>query len=167
RRRAASERVMVLGGGAAAGAFATGGAGSVARDFGRAARLTERALASEDCGADALAEVCDGGGARVARALGLAEFMRPSAAGAPHAVNETLNALAAALAGLDERVRREFFQGRLSAGALRRLLARTARLYPRIFARVREHFGARGALCWLAGVAEAAWKERGRMKGEV
>ncbi len=167
RRRAATERVMVLGGGAAAGAFARGGAGSVARDFGRAARLTERALASEDCGADALAEVCDGGGARVARALGLAEFMRPPEAGAPHAVNETLNALAAALAGLDERVRREFFQGRLSAGALRRLLARTARLYPRIFARVREHFGAGGALCWLAGVAEAAWKERGKLKDEV
>ena len=49
-----------------------------------------------------------------------------------------------------------------AAAEVRRLLARTARLYPRIFARVREHFGARGTLCWLAGLAEAAWKERKR-----
>jgi lycopene cyclase CruA len=164
RRRTASERVLLLGCGApASGAF---GARPVACDLRRAARMTERALASGACEADALAEICGGGGTRVARALGVAEFMRPAAKGAPHAVNETLNALAAALGGLDERVRREFFQGRLSAGALRRLLARTARLYPRIFARVREHFGARGTLCWLAGVAEAAWKERGKAKGE-
>ena len=97
----------------------------------------------------------------MAAALGLAEFMRPAAKGAPHAVNETLNALAAALGGLDEGERREVFRGRMTTGALRRLLARTARLYPRIFARVREHFGARGTLCWLAGLAEAAWKEKG------
>jgi lycopene cyclase CruA len=167
RRRTASERVMLLNcGAAAAGAFAARGAASVACELRRAARLTDRALASGACEADTLSEICDGGGAGVARALGMAEFMRPAAAGAPHAVNETLNALTAALGGLDERVRREFFQGRMSAGALRRLFARTARLYPRIFARVREHFGARGTLCWLAGVAEAAWKERGKSKGE-
>jgi hypothetical protein len=75
-------------------------------------------------------------------------------------VNETLNALLAALGDLDERVRREVFQGRLSFAALRALFARTARLYPRIFARVRERFGARGTLVWLAGVAEALWSER-------
>jgi hypothetical protein len=46
---------------------------------------------------------------------------------------------------LEEGERRELFRGRMTTGALRRLLARTARLYPRIFARVREHFGARGA----------------------
>jgi lycopene cyclase CruA len=164
RRRAASERVMLLG--AAAGAFAARGADACASDLRRAARLTERALASGACDADTLAEICEGGGARVARALGLAEFMRPARGGAPHAVNETLNALTAALGGMEERVRREVFQGRLSAGALRRLLARTARLYPRIFARAREHFGARGTLRWVAGVAEAAWSERRKVKDE-
>ena len=75
-------------------------------------------------------------------------------------MNETLNALMSALGSLDERVRRELFQGRMTLAALRRLAARTARLYPRIFARVREHFGARGTLWWLAGVAEAVWSER-------
>jgi lycopene cyclase CruA len=170
RRRVASERVMLLGEaacGVASGALgASRGAGAAARELRRVARLTDAALASGATDADTLAEVCDGGSARVARALGLAEFMRPAAGGAPHAVNETLNALMAAMGGLDERERREVFRGHVSMGALRRLLARTARLYPRIFARVREHFGARGALCWVAGVAEAVWSDRRRMKDE-
>ncbi|MDT5268021.1 MAG: lycopene cyclase CruA [Acidobacteriota bacterium] len=167
RRRVACNRVMLVGdAGVGAGAFAPGARGACA-DVGelrRVARETEAALASGALDAGALASVYDGGSARVAAALGLAEFMRPAAKGAPHAVNETLNALAAALGGLDEGERREVFRGRMTTGALRRLLARTARLYPRIFARVREHFGARGTLCWLAGLAEAVWSERGRGK---
>jgi lycopene cyclase CruA len=162
RRRVACERVMLVGdaAGVGAGAFATRGVGAHAGDLRRVARMTHQALAADASDADTLAEICEGGAARVARAVGLAEFMRPAAGGAPHSVNETLNALMAALGGLDERVRREVFQGRMSTGALRRLFARTARLYPRIFARVREHFGARGTLWWLAGVAEAVWSER-------
>jgi lycopene cyclase CruA len=160
RRRVSSERVMVVGEAAGAGAFAARGVGGHACELRRVARLTNEALASGAADADTLAEICEGGAAHVARAVGLAEFMRPTARGASNSVNETLNALMAALAGLDERVRREVFQGRMSTGALRRLFARTARLYPRIFARVREHFGARGTLWWLAGVAEAMWSER-------
>src|SRR5207237_9189304 len=138
--------VRLRGAGAAgAGARASGGAG--ARDLRRIARLPHLALEANISDADSLAEVCDAG-PRVARAVGLAEFMRPAPKSAPWSVNETLNALMAALSGLDERVRRELLQGRMSLGALRRLLARTARLYPRIFARVREHFGARGTLWW-------------------
>jgi lycopene cyclase CruA len=170
RRRVASERVMLLGeaaSGSSGGALASArGAGAGARELRRVARLTDEALASGASDADTLASICDGGSARVVRALGLAEFMRPAAGGAPHAVNETLNALMAAMFDLDEGERREVFRGHVSAGALRRLLARTARLYPRIFARVREHFGARGALCWVAGVAEAVWSDRRRMKEE-
>ena len=164
RRRVASERVMLLGeaaAGASGGALASSrGGGAAARELRRVAEGTEAALASGASDAETLSAVCDGGSARVARALGLAEFMRPARGGAPHAVNETLNALMAAMFDLDERERREVFRGHVSAGALRRLLASTARLYPRIFARVREHFGARGALCWVAGVAEAVWNER-------
>ncbi|HEX8282093.1 MAG TPA: hypothetical protein VF588_02010 [Pyrinomonadaceae bacterium] len=161
RRRVAAERVMLLGEAASGAALAGArGAGAAARELRRVAERTEAALSSGASDAETLAAVCDGGSARVARALGLAEFMRPSAAGAPHAVNETLNALMAAMFDLDEHERREVFRGHVSTGALRRLLARTARLYPRIFARVREHFGARGALCWVAGVAEAVWSER-------
>ncbi len=164
RRRVACERVMLLGdAGVGAGAFAPGGRGACAGvgELRRLARETDAALSSGALDAAALTGVCGGGSARVAAALGLAEFMRPAAKCAPHAVNETLNALAAALGGMEEGERREVFRGRMTTGALRRLLARTARLYPRIFARVREHFGARGTLWWLAGLAEAAWKERG------
>jgi lycopene cyclase CruA len=168
RRRAACDRVMLLGdAGPGAGAFAPGARGACA-DAGELRRLagrTDAALSSGALDAGALSEVCEKGSARVAAALGLAEFMRPAAKCAPHAVNETLNALAAALGGLEEGERREVFRGRMTTGALGRLLARTARLYPRIFARVREHFGARGTLCWLAGVAEAAWKERTKDRG--
>jgi lycopene cyclase CruA len=163
RRRVACDRVLLVGdAGSGAVAFAPGARGACAEagELRRVAGATEAALASGALDAGALAGVCDGGPARVAAALGLAEFMRPAAKGAPHAVNETLNALAAALGGLEEGERREVFRGRMTTGALRRLLARTARLYPRIFARVREHFGARGTLCWLAGLAEAAWKEK-------
>lgn len=154
----ADDRVMVLGeaeGGTGALAAREGGA----REIGRVARMTHLALEAGRADAETLAAVC-GRGSRVERALGLAEFMRPAPKSAPSSVNETLNALMAALAGLDERVRRELFQGRMTLSALGRLLARTIRLYPRVFSRVREHFGARGALWWLAGVAEAVWSER-------
>lgn len=163
RATLSAERVMLAGEAAAgAGALASRGFGSHVRGLRRAARLTHLALEADISDADSLGRIARGGAgaARVTQAVGLAEFMRPASKGEPSAVNETLNALTAALDGLDERVRRELFQGRLSFAALRALFARTVRLYPRIFARVRERFGARGTLLWLAGVAEALWSER-------
>jgi lycopene cyclase CruA len=160
KRRTASERVLLLGDAAGgSSAIAPRGVGAVARELKRVAHLLRLALEANITDADSLAAVGDGGPS-VANAVGLSEFMRPAPKAAPSSVNETLNAFVAALAGLDERVRRELFEGRLTAGALRRLVARTVRLYPRIFARVRERFGARGTLWWLAGVGEAAWSER-------
>ena len=165
RRRAplSAERVMLLGEAAeASGALASRGFGAHVRGLKRTARLTHLALEAGISDADSLGRIARGGtsAASVTQAVGLAEFMRPTAKGEPASVNETLNALLAALGGLDERVRRELFQGRLSFASLRALFARTVRLYPRIFARVRERFGARGTLLWLAGVAEALWSER-------
>ena len=90
----------------------------------------------------------------------LAEFVRPAAKSPPPAVNETLNAVMAALHNLDERVRRQLFQDRMTFSALKSLLSHTAKLYPRIFQRVREHLGARGTFWWVAGIAEAAFSER-------
>src|SRR5205085_9772140 len=82
----------------------------------------------------------------------------------PSSVNETLNAVMAALHSLAERVRRELFQDRMSFSALKRLLSRTVKLYPRIIERVREHFGARGTFLWLANIATAAFSERRRWR---
>jgi lycopene cyclase CruA len=171
RTALAAERVMLAGESArVAGALGSRGFGAHARGLRRAARLTHLALEAGMTDADSLAQIARGGaagGARVTQAVGLAEFMRPVAKGEPSSVNETMNALLAALGGLDERVRRELFQGRLSFATLRALLARTVRLYPRIFARVRERFGARGSLVWLAGVGEALWSERRASKAEA
>ncbi|HYH86177.1 MAG TPA: hypothetical protein VEX60_12040 [Pyrinomonadaceae bacterium] len=156
RRRTSDECVMHIGG---AGALASRNVGARLCDLGRVARLTHSALESGATGADALAKI-SGGGPRVVEAVGLTEFMRPAPRSAPQSVNETLSALVAALAGLDERVRGELLRGRVTLAALRSLLSRTAQIYPRIFARVRERFGARGAFWWLAGIAEAGWSDR-------
>jgi hypothetical protein len=94
----------------------------------------------------------------------LAEFLRPTAKSEPAAVNETLNAVMAALHSLDERVRRELFQDRMSFSALKNLLSQTARLYPRIFKRVREHLGASGTFWWFTNIAAAAFSERRRAR---
>jgi lycopene cyclase CruA len=162
RGRAAGERVILLGDAAGGdGALASQGIGAVARNLKRVARMTHLALEADIADADSLAAIADGGRS-VAGTFGLAEFMRPAPECAPSSVNETMNAFVAALAGLDERVRRELFDGRVTLAALARLVARTVRLYPRVIERVRERFGARGTLWWLAGLGEAAWGERRR-----
>ena len=161
KRRTADDRVMLLGEAAGAtGPLTFGGFGAHARGLKRVTHLTHLALEADLLDADSLAEVSAGEPRVAARAASLAEFMRPTPKGSPSAVNETLNAAMAALHHLDEHVRRELFQDRLSFAALRSLLARTARLYPRIFGRVREHLGARGTISWLAEVAGAVWNER-------
>lgn len=167
RARGMEDRVMVLDGGAGSNPFATGGAGARLRDLRRLTHLTHLALEADALDSDSLAQVASGGPGGVARASSFADFLRPSERGAPSAVNETLNAVMAALHTLDERVRRELFQDRLSLGALRSLLSNTAKLYPRIFARVREHLGARGTLWWMAGVAEGVLRERRGRAAEV
>ena len=160
RRPTADERVVLLGDAAGgASVFGSRTFGAALKDLRRVAHLTHLALEADLTDAPALAQISDGG-PRVAEAVALAEFMRPAPRSAPSSVNETLNAIVAAVGGLDERVRRELFQGRISLTALRSLLSRTAQVYPRIFARVREHFGARGTFWWLAGIADAMWSER-------
>jgi lycopene cyclase CruA len=160
RRVTATDRILTLGEGfGAAGALSFCGFGPHVRDLRRLTRLTEQALKAETTDAAALASIA-AREPRVAPAAALAELMRPSARSKPQAVNETMNAVTAALHLLDEGVRRELFQDRLSFASLRGLLGKTARVYPGIFARVREQLGARGTLCWLADIFEALRSER-------
>ncbi|HYN84525.1 MAG TPA: hypothetical protein VER32_04685 [Pyrinomonadaceae bacterium] len=167
RARTSDDRVMVLDAGGGTNPLGLGGAGARLRDLHRLTHLAHLALEADALDADSLAQVASGGPGGVARAASFADFLRPTERGAPSAVNETLNAVMAALHTLDERVRRELFQDRLSLVALRSLLSNTAKLYPRIFARVREHLGARGTLWWLAGVAEGVLRERRGRAAEV
>ena len=160
QKRAADDRVMLLGGGAGLGnPLAFKGPGEQLRSLRRVAHLTHLALEADLLDGNALAEVCSGE-TRAASAASLAEFLRPTPRSAPSSVNETLNAVMAALHYLDERVRRELFLDRMSLTTLKKIFGHTARLYPRIFARVREHMGARGTFWWLAGLVEGAVRER-------
>jgi lycopene cyclase CruA len=156
----AEDRVLIASDGSArANPFAH--AGAALRELRKSTHLTELALAADLLDAASLSEIA-AESPRAAHAALLAEFLRPTASAddEPATVNETLNAVMAALHELDERVRRELFQDRLSFGALRSLLSRTVQLYPRILQRVREHLGARGTFLWLAHAAGVALSER-------
>ncbi|MFL6227950.1 MAG: hypothetical protein ACJ741_04125 [Pyrinomonadaceae bacterium] len=158
----ATDRVMLAAGGAGrAHPFALSDPGARLRDLRRSTHLVNLALAADLLDAGALSEI-SAAQPRASHAPHLAEFLRPPARAAaePATVNETLNAVMAALHGMDDRVRRELFQDRLSVGALKSLLSRTVRLYPRILQRIAAHLGARGTFLWLAHATEAALKER-------
>jgi lycopene cyclase CruA len=160
RRRTAEDRVMLIGNATGlTGPLTFSGFGAHARHLRRLTHLTELALAADLLDARALSEI-NAPAPRVAQMSGFAEFLRPAPQSEAANVNETMNAVMAALHDLDVRVRRELFQDRMSLGALKSLLSRTAKLYPRIFQRVREHLGARGTFWWLANVAETAVSER-------
>jgi lycopene cyclase CruA len=160
RKRTSDDRVMLVGDSAGLSSPLTFcGFGSHVRNLRRLTHLTNLALEADLTDAASLSEV-SAYEPRVAQMASLAEFLRPAPKGAPGSVNETLNAVMAALHTLDERVRRELFQDRMTFGALKSLLGHTAKLYPRIFTRVREHLGARGTLWWVAGIAEAVLSER-------
>lgn len=161
RKRTAADRVLLVGDAAGLSSPITFcGFGSHVRNLRRLTEATDARLAADALDANSLTHV-NAYEARVAQMASLAEFMRPVAGSRnPAAVNETMNAVMSALHGLDERVRRELFQDRMTFNALRQLLGSTARLYPTIFRRVREHLGARGTFWWLAGIAEAVWSER-------
>lgn len=167
RARVSTDRVL-LAGGEAGRANPLAPSGAHLRELERRTRLLDLALGSDALDAHSLASVACAE-PRASHASHLAEFLRPSARAArePATVNETLNAVAAALHDLDESVRRELFQDRLSFGALRSLVSRTVRLYPRILQRVREHFGARGTFLWLAHAADAALRERRERRDDM
>ena len=160
RKRTATDRVMLIGDAAGLSSPLTFcGFGSHVRNLRRLTHLTSLALTADLLDADSLSEI-NAYEPRVAQMASLAEFLRPAAQSQPSAVNETLNAVMAALHHLDDRVRRELFQDRMTFSALKSLLGHTAKLYPRIFQRVREHLGARGTFWWAANIAEAVLNER-------
>lgn len=159
-RRTVEDRVMLIGDAVAGmSPLNLNGFGAHVRALASQTHLTDLALKADLLDASSLSEI-NARAPRVAELASFAEFLRPTPKSAPASVNETLNAVMAALHSLDEHVRHELFQDRMSFSALKRLLSRTAKLYPRIFQRVREHFGARGTFWWLANTTAAAFSER-------
>jgi lycopene cyclase CruA len=160
RERTATDRVLTLGNpGGLSSPFTFCGFGSHVKNLRLITEQTNRALDEDSLDARALGEI-NVSESRAGQMASLAEFMRPVEENYPGAVNETLNAVTAALHGLNEDVRRELFQDRISSIALKQLLTRTGKIYPRIFTRLRERLGTRGTLLWFAGIAEIIWRER-------
>jgi lycopene cyclase CruA len=166
RKRVAEDKVMLIGGAGLSSPLTFRSFGPQVRNLQRLTHLTDLALEAGLLDASSLSEI-NAYEPRVAQMSSLAEFLRPTPKSAPSAVNETLNAVMAALHGLDERVRREFFQGRITFSALKNLLSRTVQLYPRIFQRMREHLGARGTFWSLANVAEVVLHEQRRARAAL
>jgi hypothetical protein len=120
--------------------------------------LTEAALRDDSLDAAALSEI-NAYEPRVAQMASLAEFMRPTEKSKPSVVNETMNAVMAALANLDENVRRDLFKDRISFASFKTLLKKTATIHPIVFRRMFEHLGLKGSFWWLANIAESALHE--------
>lgn len=164
RRCTADDRVILIGDAAGLlNPLTFDGFGLHVRNLQCQTHLIELALKADMLDRSSLAEI-NALTPRGARLSGFAEFLRPAPKSAASNVNETLNAVMAALHSLDEGVRRELFQDRMTLSALKRLFSRTVQLYPRIFQRLREHLGARGTLWWLAGITASAFSERLRSR---
>jgi lycopene cyclase CruA len=166
QKQTAEDRVMLIGDAAGfSSPLAFCGFGSRLRNLHRLTHLTELALAADMLDQAALSEI-NAYEPRIAQMSSLTDLMRPTPKSKPSAVNETMNAVMTALHGLDERVRRELFQDRMTFAAFKSLLHRTARVYPRIFERVREHLGFKGTFWWLANIAESFLNERRAKKSK-
>ena len=101
---------------------------------------------------------------RVAQLASLAEFMRPAPHSKSFVVNETMNVVMSALSQLDARVSRELFQDRIPFASFKKVLAKTARIHPKVFRLMFEHLGATGAFWWISKIAENAIHERKNKK---
>lgn len=156
----ADDRVMLIGDSAGLSSPLTFcGFGSHVRNLQRLTHLTDLALKADMLDALALSQI-NANESRVAQMAGLAEFMRPTPKSKPSVVNETMNAVMTALHSLDESVRHELFQDRMTFSAFKEMLKQTAKVYPKIFARIREHLGAKGTFWWLLNIAGAFINER-------
>jgi lycopene cyclase CruA len=160
KKQTAGDRVMLIGDAAGCSTPLTFcGLGAFVRKLRRLTHLTHLALGADMLDASALSQI-NANDSRLAQMSNLAEFMRPMPKSKPSVVNETMNALMTVLHSLDETVRRELFQDQMTFNSFKSMLKVTAKVYPKIFARMREHLGIKGSLLWLANIAESFINER-------
>lgn len=167
QKRTATDRILLVGDAAGLSSPLTFcGFGSHVRNLRRLTTVTEQALIENAFDEKSLSQI-NAYEPRVAQMASLAEFMRPTANGKAAAVNETMNAVMAALASLDEKIRRELFQDRIAFDSFKKVLAKTARLHPAVFKKMFEHLGAKGAFWWIANIAESAVNEKKQARAQV
>ena len=159
-KKTAADRILLVGDAAGLSSPLTFcGFGSHVRNLRKLTSKAEIALRENALGEKYLSDI-NAYEPRVAQMASLAEFMRPTARGKPSVVNETMNAVMAALAALDEKIAREMFQDRISFASFKKVLVKTARIHPAVFKKMFAHLGANGAFWWIANIAEAALHEK-------
>ncbi|MEJ7861834.1 MAG: hypothetical protein WKF90_09390 [Pyrinomonadaceae bacterium] len=159
-KKTALDRVLLIGDAAGLSSPLTFcGFGSHVRNLRKLTELTEHALRENLLDEKSLSKI-NAYEPRVAQMSSLAEFMRPMEASTPPVVNETMNAVMAALQILDASVRRDLFQDKISFASFAKVLKKTARIHPKVFKLMFEHLGAKGAFWWIANIAESALHEK-------
>ncbi len=159
-KKTAADRVLLIGDAAGLSSPLTFcGFGSHVRNLRRLTDLTEIAL-SENLFTEKTLSAVNAYEPRVAQLSSLAEFMRPMPKSKSFVVNETMNAVMSALSKLDVSISRELFQDRISFDSFKKVLAKTARIHPKVFKLMLEHLGVKGAFWWIAKIAENALHER-------
>ena len=158
-KKTATERVLLIGDAAGLSSPLTFcGFGSHVRNLRRLTELTEKSLKDNVFDAETLSKI-NAYEPRVAQMASLAEFMRPVEKSKPSVVNETMNAVMAALSSLDGEISREMFQDRIRFASFKKVLLKTARIHPKVFKLMFEHLGLNGAFWWISNIAEAALNE--------
>jgi lycopene cyclase CruA len=164
QKKTAADRVLLVGDAAGLSSPLTFcGFGSHVRNLRKLTDLTERAFRENLLDEKNLSGV-NAYEPRVAQMSSLAEFMRPAAKSKPAVVNETMNAVMSALGSLDKEISREMFQDRISFASFKKVLLKTAQIHPKVFQKMFEHLGVKGAFWWLANIAESAFHERKKSK---
>ena len=160
QKKTAADRVLLIGDAAGLSSPLTFcGFGSHVRNLRKLTDLTERALGENLTDEKNLSAV-NAYEPRVAQMSSLAEFMRPASKSKPSVVNETMNAVMSALASLDHEISREMFQDRISFASFKKVLLKTAQIHPKVFKKMFDHLGVKGAFWWVANIAESAFDER-------
>jgi lycopene cyclase CruA len=160
QKKTAAERVLLVGDAAGLSSPLTFcGFGSHVRNLRKLTGLTETALRENLLDEASLSKI-NAYEPRVAQMSSLAEFMRPAAKGEAAVVNETMNAVMGALSRLDQEISREMFQDRISFASFKKVLLKTAQLHPKVFKKMFDHLGVKGAFWWVANIAESAFNER-------
>ncbi len=160
RKKTAADRVLLVGDAAGLSSPLTFcGFGSHVRNLRKLTDLTEKSLSASLFDKQNLSNI-NAYEPHVAQMSSLAEFMRPALNGKSSGVNETMNAVMAALGKLDREITREMFQDRISFASLKKVLLKTAKIHPQVFNKMFQQLGVKGAFWWIADIAEAAFYER-------
>ena len=159
-KKTAADRILLVGDAAGLSSPLTFcGFGSHVRNLKKLTDSTERCLRENAFDEKTLSSI-NAYEPRVAQMSSLAEFMRPMPNSKPFVVNETMNAVMSALSKLDSEISREMFQDRISFASFKKVLAKTAKIHPKVFKLMFEHLGTKGAFWWIANIAEAALNEK-------